>query len=53
MIDYKSTDTYIDTLGLRCVCYGKYDKDSLFNKIIAFIKGQHIVGILYDTENSN
>ena len=53
MIDYKSIDTYIDTLGLRCVCYGKYDRNSLFNKIITFITERHIVGISYDTKNSN
>ena len=53
MIDYKSIDTYIDTLGLRCVCYSEYDRNSLFNKIITFITERHIVGILYDTKNSN
>ena len=46
-------NTYIDTLGLRCVCYSKYDRDTLFNRIVTFLSKQHIVGILNDNKNSN
>jgi hypothetical protein len=52
MITDKSIDTYIDTVGLRCVCYGEYDRNSLFNKMISFIREQHIVGIILDKNKS-
>ena len=52
MITDKSIDIYIDTVGIRCEYYGKYDRDNLFNKIINFIGGQHIVGIVFDNKNS-
>lgn len=48
-----SIDTHIDTLGLRCVCYSKYDRDTLFNRIVTFLSKQHIVGIVNDNKNSN
>lgn len=48
-----SINTYIDTLGLRCVCYTKYDRDALFNSIVTFLSKKHIVGIVNDNKNSN
>ena len=52
MITDKSINTHIDTIGLRCVCYSKYDRDNMFNKIITFIKEQHRVGIVFDKKIS-
>jgi hypothetical protein len=46
-------NTYIDTLGIRCECNSKEERDSLFNSIIAFLKDSEIVGIRANTQKSN
>jgi len=46
-------NTYIDTLGIRCVCDGKHQRDSLFNTLILFLKERKTVGIKYNKERSN
>lgn len=46
-------NTYIDTLGIRCECSSKVQRDSLFNSIIDFLKDRNIVGIRYNKERSN
>jgi len=45
-------NTYIDTLSIRCVCDGRYQRDNLFNTLIVFLKERNIVGIIYNKERS-
>jgi len=49
----KVVDTYVDTLGIRCVCDSKYQRDSLFNTLIGFLMEKNMVGIKYDKDRSN
>ena len=48
----KVVNTYVDTLGIRCVYDSKHQRDSLFHALIAFLIEKKIVGIKYNTERS-
>lgn len=52
MAKYKTVDTYIDTVGLRCVSNSKDERDHLFNQIVGFISKTKLVGVMYDKERS-
>jgi len=52
MQEYKTVNTYIDTLGIRCVCDGIYQRTSLFKTLINFLRARNIVGIKYNKERS-
>ena len=52
MQEYKTVNTYIDTLGIRCVCDGIYQRTSLFKTLINFLRARNIVGIKYNKEKS-
>jgi len=47
------TNTYIDTLGIRCVCDNKEQRESLSNVLFDFLKEKKIVAIRYNKERSN
>lgn len=49
----KRVETHIDTLGIRCECDNKEQRDSLSNALIDFLKEKNIVGIKYDEEQSS
>ena len=53
MKTYKATNTYIDTLSIRCVCDNKRQRDSLFNALIYDINERNIVAMKYNTERSS
>jgi len=46
-------NTYIDTLGIRCECDSKYQRDSLFSRLINFLREKKIVAIKYNEKRSN
>jgi len=48
----KTVNTYIDTLGIRCVCDGKYQRDSLFNMLVDFLIERKIIGTSYNKKRS-
>lgn len=48
-----SAETYVDTLGIRCECHDRYDRDHLFSNLMYFIGEQHLVGTVYDERNSS
>ena len=52
MPKYKTVDTYIDTVGLRCVNNSKEERDYLFNTIVDFISKTKMVGVAYDKKRS-
>ena len=47
------TNTYIDTLGIRCECDNKEQRDILSNALINCLKGKCVVGVEYDKKHSN
>ena len=53
MHKYKTVNTYIDTLGIRCECDNRNQRDSLFNTLIDFLIETNIVGIKYNKEASS
>ena len=48
----KSVNTYIDTLGIRCECDNREQRDSLSNALMNCLKERSIVGIQYDKKYS-
>ena len=53
MKKYKGANTYIDTLGIRCECDNKKQRDSLSNTLIDYIIEKNMVGIEYDKLHSS
>ena len=49
----KKANTYVDTLGIRCECEDKYQRDNLFESLVNYLKEKNIVGIKYDDKHSN
>jgi len=47
-----TVDTYIDTVGLRCECSNSYDRDSIFDELLSFIRKKKMIGIAYDKKRS-
>jgi hypothetical protein len=45
-------NTYIDTLGIRCECDNKKQREGLFNALIDFLLERKSVGIRYNKERS-
>lgn len=52
MKKYHVVDTHVDTLGIRCECNSKEERDYLFNNIVYFISNAGIAGVVYDQERS-
>ena len=48
----KGVNTYIDTLGIRCECDNREQRDSLSNALMDCLKERSIVGIQYDKKYS-
>lgn len=46
-------NTYIDTLGIRCECDNREQRDSLFNALMDCLMERKIVGIKYDKQHSS
>jgi len=53
MNTYNIANTYIDTLGIRCECDNKKQREGLFNALIDFLLERKIVGIKYNKKRSS
>ncbi len=48
-----TVNTYIDTLGIRCECDNREQRDNVSDALINFLKERKVVGIKYDKQHSS